>query len=198
MAPHQRGCDSSAHRPPGCLPSQARRFLEEGHMLRLVVTFKGGSQIALGRDVTLYLIGQLAGRYCWLLVLLVLPAAGTAPGIACPGALLRFWSDPCVWPAQLCSLQQAIIPCALCASCPLPLGPFMPAGLAKVRDEKQLQRPMRGHWAVQLQPLLPAVETPAKAPPPKKPAQQQQQKQEQQAAHPPPAPDAAAVAGAAG
>jgi hypothetical protein len=165
-------------------------------MLRLVVTFKGGSQIALGRDVTLYLIGQLAGRYCWLLVLLVLPAAGTAPGIACPGALLRFWSDPCVWPAQLCSLQQAIIPCALCASCPLPLGPFMPAGLAKVRDEKQLQRPMRGHWAVQLQPLPPAVETPAKAPPPKKPAQQQ--KQEQQAAHPPPAPDAAAVAGAAG
>ena len=50
---------------PACLPAlQARRFLEEGHMLRLVVTFKGGPQISLGRDVTLYLIGQLAGGCC--------------------------------------------------------------------------------------------------------------------------------------
>lgn len=47
---------------------QARRFLEDGNMLRLVVTFKGGAQIALGRDVVLYLIGQLSGAcrygYC--------------------------------------------------------------------------------------------------------------------------------------
>ena len=41
---------------------QARRFLQDGFALRLVVTFKGGTQIALGRDVMLYLIGQLAGK----------------------------------------------------------------------------------------------------------------------------------------
>ncbi|KAL4855918.1 Alpha-glucosidase [Chlorella vulgaris] len=40
--------------------AQARRFLEDGSLLRLVVTFKGGPQIALGREVVLYLIGQLA------------------------------------------------------------------------------------------------------------------------------------------
>lgn len=53
--------DASPLLSPSPLAPQARRFLEEGSLLRLVVTFKGGGQIALGRDVTLYLIGQLAG-----------------------------------------------------------------------------------------------------------------------------------------
>ncbi|PRW45700.1 alpha-glucosidase isoform A [Chlorella sorokiniana] len=73
--------------------AQARKFLEEGNLLRLVVLFKGGQQIALGHEVTLYLVGQL--------------------------------SD-----------------------------------LAKVKDEKHLQRPQRNQWAVMLEPLPP--EKPAK------------------------------------
>jgi len=51
------------HAPPLFTPQQARKFLEEGSPLRLVVTFKGGQQIALGREVILYLIGQLAGGW---------------------------------------------------------------------------------------------------------------------------------------
>ncbi|KAL4419226.1 hypothetical protein ABPG77_010668 [Micractinium sp. CCAP 211/92] len=79
------GCSIAEH-DLGVKMAQARRFLEDGHSLRLVVTFKGGQQIALGREVILYLIGQLAD-------------------------------------------------------------------LAKLKDEKHLQRPMRGYWAVTLTPL---------------------------------------------
>jgi hypothetical protein len=184
---------------------QARRFLEEGHMLRLVVTFKGGPQIALGRDVTLYLIGQLAGRYCWYCLLLV-----PLPGIARRGVPLLLRPNPCVWPLHsFAHVSKQPLPRPLLSPCltlPPPLGPIKSADLAKVRDEKQLQRPMRGHWAVQLQPLPPAVDTPAKAPPHKKPAQQQQQQQKQEEQAPqapsqpqvPPPPPAAAAAGAAG
>ena len=46
----------------------------------------------------------------------------------------------------------------------------LPADLCTVKDEKHLQRPQKGQWAVQLAPL------PAKLPlPDKKPQQQQQQ-----------------------
>lgn len=79
------GCAIAEH-DLGVKMAQARRFLEDGHSLRLVVTFKGGQQIALGREVILYLIGQLAD-------------------------------------------------------------------LAKLKDEKHLQRPMKGYWAVVLAPL---------------------------------------------
>ncbi|KAL4422365.1 hypothetical protein ABPG75_008562 [Micractinium tetrahymenae] len=88
------GCSIAEH-DLGVKMAQARRFLEDGHSLRLVVTFKGGQQIALGREVVLYLIGQL--------------------------------SD-----------------------------------LAKVKDEKHLQKPMKGYWAVVLAPLAPAAAAKAK------------------------------------
>ncbi|KAI7835547.1 hypothetical protein COHA_010552 [Chlorella ohadii] len=76
----------------GVKMAQARKFLEEGNLLRLVVLFKGGPQIALGHEVTLYLVGQLAD-------------------------------------------------------------------LARVKDEKHLQRPQRNQWAVMLEPLPPEKPT---------------------------------------
>ncbi|EFN52961.1 hypothetical protein CHLNCDRAFT_137349 [Chlorella variabilis] len=88
--------------------AQARRFLEDGSPLRLVVTFKGGQQVALGRDVALYLIGQLT---------------------------------------DLCT----------------------------IKDQKQLQKPLKNQWAVVLVPIPPAALT-------KPPAKQQQQQQQQTAA----------------
>ncbi len=41
---------------------QARRFIEEGHLLRLVVTFKGGRELALGREMVAFLLEQLEGE----------------------------------------------------------------------------------------------------------------------------------------
>lgn len=43
-------------------PLQARRFVEEGHSLRLVVTFKGGREAALGREMVAFLLEQLEGE----------------------------------------------------------------------------------------------------------------------------------------
>ena len=85
---------------------QARGFLGDGYPLRLVVTFTGGREIALGAEMAQYLVGKLGGEG-W-------PGEGWArrgweelPCIHKVHWRRQLWGMPCVWgPGPGCCGRQ--------------------------------------------------------------------------------------------
>lgn len=155
-------------------PLQARRFVEEGHHLRLVVAFKGGVEQALGREMVAFLLEQLEGEAAWPGLLV---GWGSASGRESVGRGAG-WEGLETWgvggSAFSCGAQAAsrrlaghmsaepgtaAVPSSVGQGVKAPIQwpstpPSLPStGLVVVRNEKSLEKPLGNHFAVLLTPI---------------------------------------------
>ena len=74
------GCRIAEH-DLGVKLASARRFVEEGHHLRLTITFRGGRELQPSRELLTHTLAQLEGE-CWCVGVCVCGGGGGALGAA--------------------------------------------------------------------------------------------------------------------